>query len=128
MSEYLALAQDNIEEHRKKALTVILRKDGAPVPGGRVSVSQRRHEFLFGANCFRAGQYETPERNNAYTALFADMFNYATLPYYWGSYESERGVTNEARLFELNDWCDRLGLAKKGHPLHWHEAPPKWLT
>jgi len=127
VNEYLSMAKDNIAKCRKKDLAIFVKKDGRPVENCHVSVSQKRHEFLFGANCFDAGLYGGAEKNGRFDALFADIFNYATLPYYWGSYEPEKGKTIEARLIYLNDWCDRLGLERKGHPLHWHEVPPKWL-
>ena len=128
MSDYLAAAKSNIETMRKKPLTVVVMRDGQPVPHGDVTIQQKKHEFLFGANCFLAEQYETPAMNQQYDALFTEVFNYATLPYYWGAYEPERGVPRPEKVSRLLDWCDRFGLDRKGHPLHWHEVPPAWLT
>jgi len=128
MNDYLAEARKNIQTHRRKPISVAVTDNGKPVANCSVSIRQRKHEFLFGANCFKAGNCGTPELNTAYDGLFTGIFNYATLPYYWGNYESERGVINSQKLFELINWCDRHGLEKKGHPLHWHEVPPAWLT
>ena len=41
----------------------------------------------------------------AYQERFADLLNYATLPFYWGSYEHEKGRPEALRLQRLARWC-----------------------
>lgn len=128
MQNLLANAKANIEKVRKKEMTVKVVRDGKPVEGCNVSVSQKKHEFLFGANCFQVTRFD-PQQLEQYTKLFTDIFNYTTLPVYWGFYEPEKGNTQkgEDNLRKLLEWCDEHGLERKGHPLHWHEPVPKWL-
>ncbi len=61
----------NIEANRKSdAVLQIVTADGQPMAGAKVSVSLRRHEFLFG-HCDLA-----TERDPAQRQLLADLFNY----------------------------------------------------
>jgi GH35 family endo-1,4-beta-xylanase len=52
--------------------------------------------------------------------------NYATLAFYWGSYERRPGRTREAHVRRQAEWCRDHGIATKGHPLVWHEVYPNW--
>jgi GH35 family endo-1,4-beta-xylanase len=61
-----------------------------------------------------------------YEQRFAELLNYATLPFYWGSYEPQRGVEGEERLRHIAGWCGSRGITTKGHPLIWHEVYPAW--
>jgi GH35 family endo-1,4-beta-xylanase len=61
-----------------------------------------------------------------YNDRFAALFNYATLPFYWGGYERSKGVTDEARVERMAEWCVKNNIATKGHPLVWHEVFPQW--
>jgi GH35 family endo-1,4-beta-xylanase len=89
-------------------------------------VEQTRHAFLFGCNAFPLLGWEDPKQEAAYEQAFIGLFNYATLGFYWGSYEREPGHTSEARLRQQAAWCRDHGIATKGHPLVWHEAYPTW--
>jgi GH35 family endo-1,4-beta-xylanase len=88
----------------------------------------KNHQFLFGSNCFMAGQYRNDEQNETYTKLFSELLNYGTLPFYWGSYEPERGKTRHEKLLEMAKWCKENNIKSKGHPLVWHTVCPEWLT
>lgn len=125
--DLLAEANARIERHRKADAWVrVTRGDGRPVRGARVTVEQTRHAFLFGCNIFQLGAYPSKEQNETYGRRFADLFNYATLPFYWGTYEREKGREDVARVRKMAEWCRARGIERKGHPLVWHEVVPKW--
>ncbi len=54
-------------------------------------MEQVRHEFLFGSNIFMLNGYDTPEKNRRYEAVFTQLFNFASAPFYWRDLEPERG-------------------------------------
>ena len=81
-----------IEHYRKgDARITVLDSEGKIIPDARVKVKQRSHEFRFGANIFMLDEMESDEKNEAYKKYFADLFNMATLPFYWSTLEPERG-------------------------------------
>lgn len=100
--------------------------EGRPVAGARVEVKQKRHAFLFGSHIFT---WAIPDRNReaAYRERFAELLNYATLPFYWWSYEEEQGRPGHAMSRQIAQWCRENGIAAKGHPLMWNFAEPRWL-
>jgi len=103
--------------------------DGKPLPPGTsLRVSQTRHKFLFGCNIFKLGRCRTAENNAAYEKQFAELLNYATLPFYWWQYEAQKGKPDDARTEEVVRWCNAHGIAMKGHPLAWNWAEPRWLA
>jgi GH35 family endo-1,4-beta-xylanase len=55
------------------------------------------------------------------------LLNYATLPFYWWSYESRRGEPEHERIEKIARWCREHGIATKGHPLAWNYVDPAWL-
>lgn len=126
--ELLASAEARIEKHRKADATVmVLDASGQPVPGATITVEQVRHAFLFGANIYTWGRHPDPKAEAAYRQRFAELLNYATLPFYWVSYEPRRGETDHARTEQIARWCQEHGIATKGHPLAWNHADPGWL-
>ena len=110
-----------------ESLVRVVDKNGNPVADKELVLNQRSHQFLFGSGAFDFLEYEgkkgDPERLEKWLALF----DYGTLPFYWGTYEFEEGHP----LFE-----SRMGAAKilrsnnvtiKGHPLCWHTVCADWL-
>ena len=82
----------DIEKYRKgDALIEIINKNGNPVAGVTVGIKQITHDFLFGCNLFVLGQLKTPELNSRYERAFANLFNFATVPFYWGGLEPQQG-------------------------------------
>ena len=119
--------QARIEKYRKGLLTITVEDAaGRPVPGATVKVTQTRHAFLFGANIFNLHPADDSTEQRAYQEEFTALFNYATLPFYWGAFESRQGQPDNARLQAMADWCIAHGLTPKGHPLIWHEVWPTW--
>ncbi|MCS6949458.1 MAG: endo-1,4-beta-xylanase [Armatimonadota bacterium] len=124
--ELLATADSRIEKIRKADVTVkVLDRQGKPVAGAQVEVQQTRHAFLFGCNIFPLFNYQG-EQHERYGKLFADLLNYATLAFYWGAYEPERGRKGREEQERIARWCQQRGIATKGHPLVWHEVYPRW--
>lgn len=130
--------EQNIEKHRKGNATIKLAgQDGQAVKGASVEVQQQTHEFLFGCNAFVLGQLDTPEKNRKYEEAFVQLFNFATVPFYWEGTEPKQG---ELRYAEGSrdiwrrpppdryiPFARKHGMTLKGHPLLWHAYNPGWL-
>ena len=128
MSDIIRKARQRIRDVRRREVEVCVTHDGKPVENAQVSLLMRRHEFLFGCNCFPATTYETKEENDRYTQLFTNILNYGTLPFYWGRYQPQQYRYNEPEIANQVKWTKDHGLKSKGHPLVWHEVVPSWLT
>ncbi len=121
-------AQARIEKHRMAGGEVmVVDSAGRPVAGVEVTIEQTRHAFLFGSNIFGWGRQADEKTETAYRARFAELLNYATLPFYWASYEPRRGQPNHQRTEQVARWCKANGIATKGHPLAWNSSDPRWL-
>jgi len=121
-------AETRIEQHRKADATILVTDAaGTPVEGAEVQVEQTRHAFLFGCNIFAWGRVGDEAGETAYRQRFADVFNFATLPFYWWSYEGQRGQPIHERTAQVARWCQQQGIDCKGHPLAWNYAEPRWL-
>jgi GH35 family endo-1,4-beta-xylanase len=127
--ELLAGADARIEQHRKAdAVILVVDAAGKPIPSAKVALEQTRHAFLFGANIFTWGRQTSNESEAAYRRQFAELLNYATLPFYWWTYEGQRGQPEHARTEEIARWCKSQEILTKGHPLAWNYAEPGWLS
>ncbi len=127
-----------IEQHRKgDAVILVVDKEGSPLRDIQVSAAQKSHAFLFGANLFVLGQLATPELNAGYEQAFTRIFNFASLPFYWGDLEPERGkprfgkdapyIWRRPPPDALLAWCKAHNITPKGHPLLWHSINPEWM-
>jgi len=124
--DLLATADSRIEKVRKADVTVkVVDRQGRPVAGAQVEVQQTRHAFLFGCNIFPLFNYQG-EQHSKYGNQFAALLNYATLAFYWGAYEPERGRKGRDLQERIARWCQQHGIVTKGHPLVWHEVYPRW--
>jgi GH35 family endo-1,4-beta-xylanase len=123
-------AEDRIAKHRKGRATLkVTGPEGQPLPAGvELRITQTRHKFLFGCNIFKLGRCRTAQDNAAYEEHFAKLLNFATLPFYWWSYERQKGQPMDDRTDEIIRWCDAHGVTTKGHPLAWNYVDPAWLT
>jgi len=118
-----------IRKHRTAEATLtVTDKAGKPVSNAPVTVRQVRHKFLFGCNAYMLGGCRKGELERAYRKRFAELLNFATLPFYWGGYERAEGKPDRKRLAEMAAWCRTQGIRTKGHPLCWHETSPRWLA
>ncbi len=126
-----------IDRCRTARVTATLTANGAPLSGREVVVAQRSHKFLFGCTGFEfigPANGEAPAdagRADAGSGDVADrwfeLFNAATLPFYWGRFEPVRGRPDTARLRRAAQWLADRGCVVKGHPLTWHTVAPPWL-
>ena len=112
------------------------RPDGEPLADAEVTVEQVRHEFGFGCIGFdflplHNGDLENggveARRLESLAELWLDVFNWATLPFYWGRFEPERGKPQTEELRRSAEWFAGKGVTLKGHPLVWHTVGAKWL-
>jgi GH35 family endo-1,4-beta-xylanase len=116
-------------EHRRESLRITIKnRDGQLLDNKKISVAQTRHDFLFGCNIFALDVTDTSEKQRAYQEHFAALFNQATLPFYWGRYESEQGILHQNKNLSTALWCRDHNIVAKGHPLCWHEIWPAWLN
>lgn len=129
----------DIEKYRKGDATIeVVDAQGKPVSGASVQVRQTRHEFLFGCNLFVLGQLQTPELNAKYERAFTNLFNFATLPFYWRELEPQQGKPRFAEDSpdiwrrpppdRLVKWCKANGITPKGHALMYvkNKFMPDW--
>lgn len=122
-------------QHRRGTKNLrLMRADGTPVAGRKVTISQKRHSFLFGCGAFDAlplannelqgeDQKRMEERMNKWLALF----NAGTLPFYWGRFEAEQGKPQTETMRNAAKWLKERGVTLKGHPLCWHTVTAPWL-
>jgi len=109
-------------------MLVVVDAAGRPVPGAEIRVEQTRHAFLFGCNIFKWQDERGDARLTAdYRRRFAELLNYATLPFYWPFYEPQPGRPQHERARRVAQWCREQGIAVKGHPLMWNFVDPGWL-
>lgn len=121
-------AEARIEKYRKAdAAVTVLDGTGKAVGGAKIQVGQTRHAFLFGCNIFLWGRVGDEKAEAEYRRRFADVFNFATLPFYWPSYEPRIGEPIHERTEAVARWCKDHGITCKGHPLAWNYADPRWL-
>jgi len=121
--------QQDIEQYRKgDAMLRVVDEQGHPVPGAKVTIEQTSHDFLFGGNIFMFDRFGDPAKDEQYKQRFADLFNYATVGFYWRWYEPLQGKPDYPYTDKIVDWCTEHGIAMKGHPLLWNteDGVPTW--
>jgi GH35 family endo-1,4-beta-xylanase len=82
-------------------------------------------------------QLETEEKNKKYKEHFKNLFNIATLPFYWNTLEPERGKTRYTKDSEYIyrrptidacvEFCKENGIEPREHGLMYAGMFPKWL-
>ena len=120
--------------HRRAAARIqLLNPDGTPAARQQVRADQVSHQFLFGCGAFDAVALmkTQDEKQQAFLSQRMDkwlkLFNYGTLPFYWGRYEPEEGKTAYPETIAAARWLRDNGVQVKGHPLCWHTACAPWL-
>ncbi len=123
-----ARLQRDIEQHRQgDAVIEVMDAAGKPVTNAAVAIRQQTHEFLFGCNLFALDQLATPELNRKYETAFTNLFNFATLPFYWRELEPQPGqprfgegsppIWRRPPPDRLVKWCLAHHITPKGHAL-----------
>jgi len=123
----MSAESERIVENRTAEVELALAgADGKPLAEQPVTIRQVRHRFLFGCNAFEIKPGDASADQSAYRKQFADLLNFATLPFYWGAYEREPGRPDAERLAGMAAWCAENHIRTKGHPLCWHNTFPAW--
>jgi len=112
-------------------------KDGKALANTVLRFRQTKHEFLFGCGAFdfvaktNAEKFGIPEDKRALIdekiEIWKELFNYGTLPFYWGQFEPDEGSPRTAELMNAANYMKDNGIEIKGHPLCWHTACADWL-
>jgi GH35 family endo-1,4-beta-xylanase len=125
----LARAERNIEKYRQgDAVIRVQDRDGRPVDGARLRVTQLSHEFKFG--CYLSLHELPTERQPDYATRFRRLFNYATVGFYWDVVEGRRSEKYWDRVDREVAWGKGRQITLKGHPLVWgaeRAGVPAWL-
>jgi endo-1,4-beta-xylanase len=122
---------EQIRELRMGGATVyVVDGQGNPVLDATVTVEQESHAFLFGASLAGYETFFDTTKNAQYEELFSDVFNYATLPFFWQLIEPVQGNMDFARLDSMVNWCESHGIEMKGHALLWSQTNmlPSWMN
>jgi endo-1,4-beta-xylanase len=124
----------DLGHRRTTAYLRVIGSDGSPLTHQEMTVAQKNHKLLFGCNGYDLIPWVNDALSGAkkeaaeqYAKKFRTLFNYATLPFYWGRFEPQPGRTNTSKLKNTAKWCVQHQLAVKGHPLCWHTLAPDWL-
>ena len=131
-------ALENIELYRKgNAKLKVVDGEGNPVPNAKIKLKQKSHEFRFGANIFMLDEFEAEEKNEKYKKAFSDVFNMATLPFYWDTLEPERGKPryqkDSPKVYRRPapdlciEFCEKYGIEPREHALAYEHMFPRWL-
>lgn len=112
-------------------------QEGNPVRGVHAEIRQKTHDFRFGANIFMLDELETEEKNIAYQERFCELFNLATLPFYWCDLEPEKGKPRfekeSPKIYRRPapdlclDFCKKNGIEPKLHCLNYDQWTPLWV-
>ena len=124
----------SIPEHRRaEARLCLLNPDGTPMANRSVRIDQVSHRFLFGCGAFDAVAIKRTKDESRRVVLeermnkWLGLFNYGTLPFYWGQYEPMEGKTAYPETMAAARWLRDHGVTVKGHPLCWHTVCAPWL-
>lgn len=131
--------KDGIARYRKGDGKIrLLDKNGMPIAGAKVHLSLLSHAFRHGANIFMLEELETPEKNQLYREKFAQVFNLATIPFYWSDLEPEQGhprfEVDSPRIYRRPApdlclaYCAERGIEPKCHCLNYDQFLPSWLA
>lgn len=129
---------DGIERYRKgDAVITLTGEKGQPLSGVSVKATQTSHAFRFGANIFMLEEFSETEKNEAYKQRFAELFNMATVPFYWNTLEPERGKPRydkaSPKIYRRPapdlcvDFCQKHGIEPREHGLAYEFYYPNWL-
>ena len=133
-----SVVEPSIERNRKgRGFITVVDSDGHAIDNAKISVVQKSHEFKYGANIFMLDEMESEEKNQAYKDAFKDLFNIATLPFYWSDLERVQGqpryTADSPKIYRRPatdlcvDFCLKNGIEPKCHCLNYEAWIPKWL-
>lgn len=128
----------NIEKYRKGDCKIrFIDECGEPVKNAKIKVTQKTHDFKVGAHLFMLDEFGEAEKNNKYREIFSEIFNLATIPFYWKDIEPKQGETRYAadscKVYRRPapdlclDYCKEKGIGAKLHCLVYDKIIPDWL-
>lgn len=129
------MKQSHALAHRMASKTLqLVDASGQALARQEVKLNLTNHKFLFGCGLFEsvdvANRLVSDERMTYLETkidLFLDVFNSATLPFYWGRFEPEQGKPLTKELQNAAKWLKERNINVKGHPLCWHTVTAPWL-
>ncbi len=137
-SNWQEMAEESIKKHRMGDVKIKLTDgEGNPFANAEIRAVQKTHEFDFGANLFMLDELENDTKNAIYKEKFKELFNTATIPFYWEDTEPERGKTR----YEIGGpkiyrrpavdlclkYCEENGIKPREHGLAYEACFPIWL-
>ena len=132
-AETEARIADGIERNRKGTFTVRAK------PGERVRAKLVNHKFRFGCNLFMLDEIpDDAKKNDVYKAKIKELFNIATVPFYWDATEPEEGKTrygkDSPKMYRRPptdlcvEFCEQNGIEPREHALCYDRFFPDWLS
>lgn len=123
---------NGIEENRKGNFSIRTKA------GSTVSVRLKNHKFRFGCNMFMLDEIpDDLQKNETYKEKLKEVFNMATLPFYWDATEPEEGKTRYGKDSEklyrrppidlCMEFCEKNGIEPREHALCYNGFFPEWL-
>jgi len=132
-----ARIKDSIERYRKGEIEIEFVSDGKLPENITVEAKQINHEFKFGGNIFMLDEFENEEKKEIYRKKFSEVFNLATLPFYWNSLEPQRNnyrfEKSSPRIYRRPaidlclEYCKENSIEPKAHCLNYDYMKPDWL-
>lgn len=128
-----------IEKNRKGWCKVRLTdENGKPVSGKKIKLTQKTHDFKYGANIFMLDEFKDDADNAEYRRFFKEYFNLATVPFYWDGLEPVCGKPRYDKDSEkvyrrpapelCVEYCEENGIIPKLHCLVYDKFVPDWLV
>ena len=119
-------------EHRKATAAIrAVDAAGRPIANRTLRLEQARQSFWYGCGAFDAIPYANGRQDDPFcrdrVEKWLHLFNYGTLPFYWGRYEPEEGKPAFEALMNAARFLTGRGVTLKGHPLCWHTVCADWL-
>ena len=132
-----ARIESGIEANRKGfAFLYLTDEKGEAVKNAEVKITQKTHDFKYGANLFMLEEFQEKEQNEKYKKYFAGAFNIATLPFYWDTLEPEQGkprfAKDSPKIYRRPapdlclEYCEANGIEPKAHCLNYASLMPQW--
>ena len=129
---------DGIEKNRKGFCQIrFTDENGNPVAGKKVKLTQKSHDFKYGANIFLLDEFESEADNAEYRRMFKEYFNLATVPFYWDTLEPDEGkpryAADSPKIYRRPapdlclKYCEENGISAKLHCLVYEHFLPEWL-
>lgn len=123
----------NLDYRKAKCKLFIVDEQEKPIAKKRIRVEQTNHEFLFGCGAFDTLPYVNGAKPEKLPFLkdridkWMDVYNYGTIPFYWGGFEPKEGQPATESRMNAAKFLKEHNVKVKGHPLCWHTACADWL-